>query len=166
MKLESHRITNIVELVASLNLSPRQIQEVFRILGHVFETSEDNKGRLLWCLALGTIAMAAFKIGHPKMYHLFGSQKCEPEEALKFLKELLVEKNVDWWFTLFLTGGGLVIGEEESEEDVLAKVFKIQEGEQSKRLDNLGQWHSGWGHSSTDRFSQIHKTIEEISQWN
>ncbi|HET7308006.1 MAG TPA: P-loop NTPase fold protein [Gammaproteobacteria bacterium] len=64
MELAPNRIESVVELIAALRLTPRQIQEVFRILGHAFATSKDNRGRLLWCIATGTIAMAAFKVAN------------------------------------------------------------------------------------------------------
>jgi hypothetical protein len=50
---------NIVLLIASLQLTPRQIQEVFRIMGHVFETDEEGKERLLKCIGLGAILISA-----------------------------------------------------------------------------------------------------------
>ena len=107
MKLDQHRIENIVEFVGALKLTPRQIQEVFRILGHIFATSEENQGLLRWCLAVGSIAMAALKIGKPQMFHLLGAQRLEPKDAFDFLKLLLGDRNGEWWFILFLTGGGL-----------------------------------------------------------
>ena len=145
MGIDSHRIKNIVELVAALKLTPRQIQEVFRILGHVFETSEENEGRLLWYLGLGTIAMAAFKVGNPRIFCLLGSQQLDPKEAFLVLTNLLGDRHVEWWFTLFLTGGGLKVGDEESDRDIMTKVGLIQEGQESKILDNLGQWYEGHG---------------------
>ncbi len=164
MKIESYRVENIVELVGALKLTPRQLQEVFRILGHALETSEGNKGRLLWCIGMGSIAMAAFKVGNPKIFHLLGSQQFDPKEALEFLTHLLGDRHADWWFTLFLTGGGLKVGEKESATEVLTKVGLIKEGLGTSR--DLGQWDVGWGHSSAKRFVQIYEKIEQISQWN
>ena len=114
MKLDSDGVDNITELVGALRLTPRQIQEMFRILGHVFETSEKNRGRLRWCLAAGSVAMAAFKVGNQKVFHLLGNQEFEPAEAFKFLSNLLEGRGIEWWFKLFLTGGGLKVRKEET----------------------------------------------------
>lgn len=167
MTLDSNRVNGISELVAALRLTPRQIQEVFRIVGHVFATSAENKGRWRWwCLEMGSIAMAAFKVGNPKVFHLLGNQQFEPKEALSFLTGLLGGRRIDWWYTLFLTGGGLKVSEGQTVEEVMTEVGLIEEGVESERLRHMGQWDEGWGHSSADGFVQIHEKIEQILQWH
>ena len=166
MKLDSDGVDNITELVGALRLTPRQIQEMFRILGHVFETSEKNRGRLRWCLAAGSVAMAAFKVGNQKVFHLLGNQEFEPAEAFKFLSNLLEGRGIEWWFKLFLTGGGLKVRKEETATDVIIRVGLIQETPDSGRIIDMGQWSEGWGHSSNSRFADIHEKIEQILQWN
>ena len=166
MKLDSSGVENISELVGALRLTPRQIQEMFRILGHVFQTSEEKRGRLKWCLAVGSVAMAAFKVGNPRVFDLLGNQEFEPVEALNFLTNLLEVSDSHWWFKLFLTGRGLKMGQKETEMDVLKQVGLIQEGTEAGHLSNMGQWHEGWGRSSNSRFTQIREKIEQILQWN
>ncbi|NOY40922.1 MAG: hypothetical protein GXP26_03670 [Planctomycetes bacterium] len=166
MEIESHRVGNIVELVAALKLTPRQIQEVFRILGHAFETSEEKKGRLLWCIGVGSIAMAAFKVSNRRVFHLLGSQQFDPKEAFQLLTNLLGDRHADFWFALFLTGGGLKVGDKESDEEVMTKAGLTKERQGSSTLNDLGQFHQGWGDSFSRRFVQIHEKIEQISQWN
>lgn len=161
---EPHRVENISELIGALKLTPRQIQEVFRTLGHMFETTEENRGRLLWCLGVGSIAMAAFKIGAPDVYHSLGNQQYDPVEAWSFLNRTLGEApSPDWWFTLFLTGGGLHAEEGESPEDMMRRAGVIQQGENMGR--ELSHWWSGWGQHSSNRFNQIYEKIQQISQW-
>ncbi len=164
IKTESRDVQSIIELVGALRLTPRQIQEMFRILGHVFETSEEKKGQLRWCIGMGTIAMAAFRVGKPRIFHLLGSGQCDPQEAVTFLADLLESSHVEWWFILLLTGGGLKVAESESQEQVMSRVGLIAEGAESTRLNN-GQWYEGWAHSTVG-FVQIHEKIEQISQWN
>lgn len=165
MKLDSYRVKDICELVGALRLTPRQIQEVFRILGHMFETSEEKKGSLRWCLAIGSIAMAAFKVGNPRVFHLFGTEQFEPKKALAFFTDLLGDSNAEWWFMLFLTGGGLRLGEKQTVEEILTQVGLIEAGKESERISRIGQWHEGWGNRSTSRFKEIHEKIEQLLQW-
>lgn len=166
MKLEHHRIENISEIVGALKLTPRQIQEVFRILGHIFATSEDKKGLLYWCIAVGCITMAALKIGESKLFHLLGSEQLDPKEAVDFLSHLDgVKDHVNWWFMLFLTGGGLQVNKGESVEEIIKRAG-LQGFDQGNLGNHLMQWSDGWGHHSSGRFKQIHEKIEQISQWN
>ena len=166
MELGHVRVKNIVELVAALRLTPRQIQEMFRILGHVLETSQEKAGRLYWCLGVGSIAMAALKVSEPKLFSAIGSGSCDPQHAFDFLGKLLGRGHEEWWFTLFLTGNGLRMENGETMEDVLAKVGLRDQNDQYAHVGSLTQWAHGWGDSFTNRFVQIHKLIEQISQWN
>jgi hypothetical protein len=166
MEVDSYRIDNITELIAALHLTPRQIQEVFRILGHSLEAPEEKKGSLIWCVAVGTIAMAAFKVGDRSAFELLGSKQFPPQDALKFLRDLLGESHVDWWFTLFLTGGGLKVPESANANDVMIEVGLMKEDQASPQSDISRQWMQGWGHSNRERFTQIREKIDQIAQWN
>lgn len=166
MELDRHRIENISSLVGALKLTPRQIQEVFRTLGHIFETSEDERGHLLWCLGVGSIAMAAFKIGAPKVFHSLGTQQLDPEEAVIFLRQTIGDSYPEWWFTLFLTGSGLHTEEGESAEDVMKRSGLVDENDNHDYHRYLSQWRSGWGHHSSNGFRQIYEKIQQISQWS
>jgi hypothetical protein len=166
MKLEQSQTDNIAEFVGALKLTPRQIQEVFRILGHIFSTSEEKAGHLLWCLAVGSIVMAVLKIGEPRIFHLLGSQRLEPKEAVNFLKQLKhIEDRVEWWFLLFYTGGGLLTEKDEKPEAIMKRAGFGNEENYSYILQNLWQWSDGWGHHSSNRLSKIHDMIEQIAQW-
>ena len=113
--------------------------------------------------------MAAFKVGNRSVFHLLGSQKFGPLQAREFLAELFGDgraQRVRWYFALFMTGGGLKVGENESHKDVLTKAGFIGEGEESPEFDNWAQFDQGWGRSADKRFVQIHEKIEQISQWS
>lgn len=166
MALDRYRVENIAELVGALKLTPRQIQEVFRILGHIFETTENNKGRLLWGLAVGSIMMAVFKIGKSDIFHLLGTKQLKPEEAFDFFKKQLKIVDFDWWFILCLTGGGLKVEKDEKHEDIMKRVGLLSENAEFNSPRELGEFFSAWGHRTTNRFVQIHEKIEQLQQWN
>ena len=166
MKLDSSRVDNIVELIGGLNLTPRQIQEVFRILGHILETSEEKKGQLRWCIAVGSILMAVLKIANHRIFSLLGTQQLSPEEAFEFFNNQISDTYTDWWFTLCLTGGGLKVEEDEKPENIMKKVGLLNEDNKVNQISELGQWFSGWGHISTNKLTQVYDKIEQLDQWN
>jgi hypothetical protein len=166
MEIERARRDNIVELAAALRLTPRQIQEVFRILGHLFETTNETNEHLRWVFAVGSIAMAAFKVGMPKVFDLLGSSRFDPNEALSFLRGLVGSGHASWWFELFLTGGGLKRDENESFQDVLSNVGLIRDPHEARHENLLDRWDSNWGYMSDGKqFATIHEKIEQISQF-
>jgi hypothetical protein len=166
MPIDAHRIENIVELINSMKMTPRQVQEVFRIMGHVLETDISNKGRLLWCLGVGTILMSALRLGNPDIYEALGRQDLGIKEAITFFKNL-GSRNADWWFELCLSGGGL--NSKEVNDKELVNIYRdagfISGDEVAKAKIDLAQWHSGWGHSHNGRFKDIYSKIEQVASW-
>lgn len=164
MSLDRHRIENISELIGVLKLTPRQIQECFRVLGHMLSTTQDKRGRLLWCVSVASIAMSALRIGRPDAFHKLGTQSFTAVEAVHLLKDELKLKNYDWWFTLFMTGQGIAFKDGQQVIDVMKEVGLASKDADAASL-HLGQWHEGWGHSWENRFAQTHQRIEQIMQW-
>ena len=79
------------------------------------------------------------------------------------MRHLLGDRHADWWFTLFLTGDGLKVDENESPKEILTKVGLIKDG--ANVSTDLGQWEMGWGYRTEKRFVQIYEKIEQISQF-
>ena len=167
MKIGSQSVNTIVELLSALKLTPRQVQDVFRILGHIFEVPKEREGNMSWCWASGTIAMAGFKVSGSKIYNLLGSQTLKPREAFDFLNTILLDEQVlQWWFELLFTGRGFSEGAGETAAEVMKEAGFIQAEEESRWAQDLQQMYRNWGHSSTNKFIDLKDRIEQISQWS
>jgi hypothetical protein len=165
MEINPTGIQNISDLISAFKLTPRQIQEVFRTLGHVFSTTEEKQGKMLWCLAVGTIFMATTKIGAPEIFEPLGHQNLEPQEASIFLKSLFSEREYEWWFTLLLTGGGLNNPEKQKPGDIMKNVGLWKDDEELNTPRIFNDWYRGWG-SNHNKFKQIREMIEQVSSWS
>lgn len=152
------------DLAQTLKLTPRQIQECFRILGHVLSTDEERAGRLLRFIAYATIAMVALRAGRPAAYHKLGQQCLTPTEAVDLIVNDLNLRNADWWFTLFATGQGILLDKDENLIDVM-KTVKIVSENFTERDLGLMNWIEGWGHHASNRFAQTYQRIEQIMHW-
>lgn len=166
MQTGSNQVNYIVTLIGALKLTPRQIQEMFRIIGHLFEVTEEDSGNLIWNLGVGSIAMASLKVGNPRVYRLLGSQQFDPQDALNLLKSLLGSVHADWWFRLFLSGGGLKMKQDETLMEVMKKVGLIYSKQTEDRARyELDRSIADWGHSPSSRFVHIYENIQLISKW-
>jgi KAP family P-loop domain len=169
MPIDRYRVENIVELISCMKMTPRQVQEVFRVMGHVLETDESNRGRLMWCLGVGTILMSALRIGSHDIYRALGEQNLGIKEAVAFFKRLGL-MHAEWWFELCWTGGGLNSEELKDKEvaDIYLEAGLISKGEKPPQRTDFSQWSSGWGqrHSSNGRFAEIYLKIEQVASWN
>lgn len=168
--ISSGIIDRAAELIGVLQLTPRQIQEVFRILGHVCEDVEKEKdGKLLWGISAGTIAMIAFKISKSETYNELASQECDPDELFKFLSDRFDKNSTEWWFNIFLTGGGLEKDQGDSELDIATRLGLCQTSQDSQNgRGYLERWYRSWdrwGRVDSNRFAEIYEKIEQISKW-
>ena len=166
MSIDYNRVENIVELISYMKMTPRQVQDVFRIMGHVFETDESKKGKLYWCLGVGTILMAALRIGSLSVYEALGGHGLRIIGAANYFRKLSPD-HADWWFTLCLTGKGLDPKDVEGKEAqaIFREAGFVSDENGSERRYDFGQWYSGWGHSTKDRFKQIYLRIEQVASW-
>jgi hypothetical protein len=165
--LNRYRIDEITLLIKGFKLTPRQIQEVFRILGHIFETTNENKGRLFWCLGLGTIVMVTCKIGRPDIYQSLATGNLEPIAAVELIANRITKTTIEWWFQLLFTGGGIKQEENESLTDLMKKAGFSDVVTNQKYEHDLFQFNQGWGYrGEPNKFTIIHKKIQELAQWS
>jgi hypothetical protein len=164
MGLDRSRREMIAELIEILRMTPRQIQEAFRVLGHLMGTTEELKGKLRWALAAGSVAMAILRVGDRKLYKLLGSAALEPSEAKEFARRV-GQARVGWWLKLFATGGGIKRAEGHGLAEVLVTLGLAKAGEAWPFGIDTGQWTEGWGTLDRSRFVEIYCKIEEITSW-
>ncbi len=168
MNVDKRNIQNITSLITAFKLTPRQIQEIFRILGHSFETNRDDKGKIKWTLASGTILMSILRIAEPQIYEDLGNQKLNFKIAGEFFHNLLGESYPDWWFALCLTGNGFDPIDTQSKST--EEIFQETPFKDSRFSNNLRGWYDNWptiyDTDNKNQFARIKTNIEEIVSWN
>lgn len=162
MELGQQRREEIAELIQFLKLTLRQIQEVFRVLGHLMSTTPENQGRLLWSLGAGSLLMTILRIGEPTMYKLFSENKAERGEVAEFLKRIVGGESYAWWFAIVVTGGGVRMEKGETEEEVIQST-----GFEPRHYNDLRQYRAGWGWGRANQrgLHQVSEKIEQILRW-
>jgi hypothetical protein len=147
-------------------MTPRQIQEAFRIIGHTTAGKLEQKGQMFWFLGLGVILMSALKVASPSIYRRIGKGEINLEEIGEFLIELLGKEQAKWWFEIYVTGMGR--GESGFKVD-LAKAFKelgfVSADAEFKPEDALRSFAENWGTFMKSRWQQIHEIIETANSF-
>jgi hypothetical protein len=152
----------IISLVCGLRLTPRQIQEAFRIVGHLCATANPRAvGGLPSLLSCAALAMACIRVGDIATYHAIGRGEIDPVTALTFLTK--VTPDPVWWWTLLLTGGGIQVGESIpliSVMEVCGINKTLNKEQKQAEVDRMN-----WGiHSSKHPLRGIYWNIEEVVQ--
>lgn len=94
----------LVELPYDFRLNPRQVQEAFRILGHLTSAREKKSGDLYYHIANATIFLTFLSIWKPDLFAEFQTGSVSLDRLLEIVSTLPISKNRDWWaFVLFLS---------------------------------------------------------------
>jgi hypothetical protein len=153
-----NREKNIVDLIDSLGLSPRQMQEVFRIIGHLVAAEEgDKSGGLKWGYEIGAILMATLKVQQNDLFNRIGKGEATHIEVGRFLVEDLKLKDADWWFSVYYYGTD---PHADNLEKISLELGLLEEGESLDRNRNFG---GAWSQSLGDQFQRIYKNIEAVT---
>jgi hypothetical protein len=162
IELNNHQIENIVMLVGGLRLTPRQIQEIFRLLGHTAAAEQADNRCLGWGIAIGTIIMAAFKVGKSDIYILLANGSLDPKRAITLLEETIPHRSIDWWIVVFICGKGLKLQPNESVLDVLKGLGLATDKHRLHQDFDENRWLSGWLGGD---FCRIYEKLEHVDQW-
>jgi len=162
LSLDNHRRDQFVELAKALRMRPRQIQEAFRTIGHVFSTTNDErKGNVYWCLGAATVFLAMLSVAEPEFYQRVIKNKITHEEFGQYLISLLGRRDADWWYKIYLTGCSR--NEEDLPCEQLLRSLGFLEETDPWDIRKLGDFLRGWGdYHRRDRFWEVAQRIETM----
>lgn len=160
----AERMDDIVEVITAMNLSPRKVREVFRIIGHLNACPPEKSRTLLDGFGTGGILMAAMSIGLPSLYDLVGSGRAEAKD-FRQLVDLFPPDKREWWSTFILTGYS-----ERQDADIRSRVAAfVHAGLLSgmcldePRIKEVAQFSRFWGPlGAAGGLRFIHNEIESL----
>lgn len=149
------------EIISGFQLTLRQVQEVFRILGHVLSCEPSIKGKGHAFIGIGAFLLAVLKVSNRELYELIGYQRNVLVEVVKEIVKALAPEKARWWCGVFLSGYST---SEKLDEDLIKKLY-VEEGlisseEDFTLKDELGGYATGWNYYADGRIQQIFRTIE------
>ena len=157
-------VGNTLDLIVALEMNPRQMQEVYRMIGHAVSGDQERAGRLFRCYGAAVIFMCSLKVMRPAEYAAIGLGKFSHLDVGRFLRGLLPPARAYWWFRTYLTGSGEQLGEANPQAGQILKDLGFVDKESSVNLDQeLGVFLSGWsgmGDWGFKKFHQIYQNIE------
>lgn len=163
-------IKGIAELLVAFQVSLRQIQEIYRILGHALATTKDSKWGPGWTFSAGIIFMGALRVADRNAYHRIGVSDLEPEQLAEFLTALSsYPASQKWWFKVLVTGLRSRDGIEASIASTMIKLGIIDSTQNATTAvpEILGQFVRGWGSfvSSDSHLKRVYDRIEGIKSF-
>lgn len=163
LELNDNTKREISQLAYGFELTPRQVQEIFRILGHFLSTDEKNAGNLRVIWGNAAILMCTLRVCQSKIFDSLGKGTLKVHAGLDFLLDHFEKRVVTWWMKCFLSGGGL--GKMDLEEfnrqlEAYKTDFDPVSNEEIAQLN--GRWNTF--NNETNHFADIYKRILNVDQ--
>lgn len=153
------------EILSGSNCTPRQIQEIFRMVNYVTRASKQGQ-ELYQGYAVTTLFLSTLAVKNRSAYNKVTSQSLSPEDFIRLVQgSLVAEAHVSWWVGILLYG---YISEKHTQTagSALKKCGLVPVDatpEQEKNFfAGMGQV---WGHFGVGSIKQVAIQIEHFSHF-
>lgn len=153
----------IVDLTRSLDATPRQIQEAFRIIGHVCTNENVARNRELTSgFAAGVTFLSLLKATSPEKYCVLSEGSWSECRAFcDSLRRRIGAKEARWWFWVLVTGSGVHINKSDADIREECGEFMQIHNSDSHRSEVAKIASSFWGlDDGENNFRRIRERID------
>jgi hypothetical protein len=154
------------EMIIAFRFTPRQVQEVFRLVGHVIGVAGEKGGHLFWGHPITTVFMSAVSVGRPDIYRKIGREEVEIRELMDLIVENIHHADRREWWIVFLT---LACAPSHYFKDytlILSewkRVGVLPDGSKSEDVRERFRGYSGaWGQSNSRPAKKIFYMIQSV----
>lgn len=156
----------LTELPHNFRLTPRKIQEGFRILGHMTSVQE-KKGDLYFHIANAVIFLTFLNLWKSELFEEILSGEVSLDRLLEIISTMPTSKNQDWWaFVLAMSLGH--DGERVMLEDQHVAFVKYGFFPKDSTVEQFQQRYRGFtsgGYGGSSSLSELAKKIQEIERF-
>jgi hypothetical protein len=85
------------QFAQGFGLTPRQIQEAFRILGHLTSVRGKKSGDLFWHVANATIFLVFLSFHRPEKFKEIRGERISMDGLLELIAQMPLTENGEWW---------------------------------------------------------------------
>ena len=166
---QSYAAESVADLVGAFRLTPRQVQEVFRIVGHTLarDPKHESEGDLSLYIGLGVILMATLRVGEPELFESIARYEPTSHHALaRRLIALLGAKKGRRWAAIYFGGAFQSAEDANAASEGLPQILDVTSPEQERSFQSqLGESESGWGDFPDTRIPQICNHINSVGKF-
>jgi hypothetical protein len=160
IKIDSHRIEQITELLFGFDVNPRQAKEIFRTVGHALSCTKEDEGRILWAYGVSVVFFAVIKTVDDILYKQFRNESISIDQVATLLNQKLDTEKAYWWFRAYITGSNRIQKGNINIATMLKKHKFIATTNAFDGSNELGQFSHGWQDSNIANVFQRLDAIE------
>jgi hypothetical protein len=152
---------NITHIIHGFRLTLRQIQEVFRVVGHVLSCEPKDSGNGYAFLGVGAVLLAVLKVKRKALYEASRGDFGTHDQIIEALVKALGAEQARWWCGIYLCAlSATDRPNAKSLEQLYKRLGLLSSDEAYDEKKELGQYVTGWGYHPNGRIYQIYNMIE------
>jgi hypothetical protein len=168
----------ITDMITAIHPNLRQLQEIFRIIGHYFTCNEMKKTSVPSAYGAGVALMATLRVTNEELFRKIGMGTLDFEKEKEVLKNILkIDKNRDefFWSKLFIFGFSKITHPDGKHKEQYINEFKKfgiipENANEGLFLQQLDQYSRAWGIPNWNFleynfFHTIYGRIEDIKSF-
>ena len=153
-------LERILQLINALKPTPRQLQEIFRIIGHAAGSEQQSGTYNKPGFGVALVFMATLKVAKEDFYRSIGLRLGSSLAIGEFLIGLFGKESADWWICIYLTGSHYSLSADYPVPEKAYVQLKMSGDENGARSKLSGIATTFWRGSYDDVFIRVYKKIE------
>jgi hypothetical protein len=146
LKLDSDMHGILVQTISVFHLTPRQVQDAFRILGHLTAKAKDSYSQINWGIASATIFVLGIKSTHPSLYDRFKKGEPALHEIAELIKARIPDHDQSFWISVLAAG----LFKRNSDWQIARTALALNgavdsQSDEQVIKDHLRDYSRGWG---------------------
>jgi hypothetical protein len=159
----AHQI--MADFAMRLTMTARQIQELFRLMGHVTGNHTEEVMRIPWGASAMTVMLISLKVARSEMYDQLGTGRLSLEDVGRFIKDLKLQRPL-WWLMAYALGVYDGNDREFSEiETVLNKLELRQFVDSPTIIAFIRKHNDAWETFDGENIQRIYRMIESAASF-
>lgn len=153
-------------LIMKAQLTPRQVQELFRMLSHLLESTREREQKLRWPYPTVVLLLLTLRISDEDWYGRISEDPLEVGQGIEFIRTFSCRHDCGWWLSFLVSGGAIQI---EGEDLSVAASEHLTADELSQWCchADLSRFRFEWGHWGVDenQLFSAKKKLLNLEQW-
>lgn len=152
---------NITHIIHGFRMTLRQVQEVFRVVGHVLSCEPKDSGNGYTFLGVGAVLLAVLKVIRKDLYNASRGGVGMHDQIIEALVKALGAEQARWWCGIYLCAlSAADRPSAQSLEQLYKSLGMLSSDEAYDEKTELAQYINGWGYHHSGRIHQIYNMIE------
>ncbi|MFV1467031.1 P-loop NTPase fold protein [Idiomarina sp. HB] len=153
-------------LIMKSGLTPRQVQELFRMLSHVLESTREDGTKIRWPYTVVSLLMLVTDMSYENWYERISEEPLTIEEGVEFIYTFSDDLNSGWWLAFLMSAAAIKY----DGNDLQSKLLEVAGSPDSAIYESFADpqpFRMAWGlHGvNQNKLFEAKQKLLKLEQW-